>query len=58
MEALRMPIKALGYRIAGEMKVFGKFEAGIVGEDRTILEEAVQLGGKITASLEEGRVEG
>lgn len=57
MEALRMPIKALGYRIAGEMKVLGKFEAGIVGKDQAVLEEAAQLGEKIKVSLEEERVE-
>ena len=52
-----MPIKALGYRIAGEMKVLGKFEAGIVGKDQAVLEEAAQLGEKIKVSLEGERVE-
>ncbi|MDF1525774.1 MAG: flavodoxin family protein [bacterium] len=50
MEALRMPIKALGYQIAGELQVRGKFEAGIVAKDPTILEQAGELGEKLAGA--------
>ena len=51
MEALRMPIKAFGYQIAGELQVLGKFEAGIVGEDPAVLEQAAELGRKLAEAL-------
>ena len=51
MEALRMPVKALGYGIAGELQVLGKFEAGIVGEDPSVLEHAAELGRKLAETL-------
>lgn len=51
MEALRMPIKALGYLIASELQVRGKFEAGIVARDPTILEQAGELGKKLAGAL-------
>ena len=51
MEAMRMPIKAFGYQIAGELKVLGKFEAGIVGEDPAVLEQAAELGRKLAEAL-------
>jgi multimeric flavodoxin WrbA len=47
MEALRMPIKALGYQIAGELQVRGKFEAGIVGNDPYVFEQCTELGKKL-----------
>jgi multimeric flavodoxin WrbA len=52
MEALRMPIEAFGYRIAGELRVLGKFEAGIVGQDPEVLQKCAELGIKLTATLE------
>lgn len=58
MQALRMPIKALGYDLQGEMKVMGKFEAGIVGRDQTVLEQAGGLGRKLAAALENQNREG
>jgi len=51
MDALRMPIQAFGYQVAGELQVLGKFEAGIVGEDPSALEKAGELGGKLAATL-------
>jgi len=51
MDALRMPIKALGYQIAGELAVLGKFEAGIVGRDADVLEKAEELGRRLDAVL-------
>jgi multimeric flavodoxin WrbA len=51
MKALRMPIKAFGYQIAGELHVLGKFEAGIVEEDPAVLEQAAELGKKLEGEL-------
>ena len=51
MEALRMPIKAFGYEIAGELPVLGKFEAGIVAEDPDVMKQAAELGKKLAGAL-------
>jgi multimeric flavodoxin WrbA len=53
MEALRMPIKAYGYEIAGEFPVLGKFEAGIVAEDPDVMKRAVELGRKLAEMLDD-----
>ncbi len=53
MEALRMPVKALGYQIAGELRVPGKFEAGIVGKDPDVLEKCAELGKNLAVTLDE-----
>jgi len=52
MEALRMPIKAFGYQVVGELQVLGKFEAGIVGEYPAVLEQAAELGRKLAEMLD------
>ena len=51
MDALRMPIQAFGYQIAGELQVLGKFEAGIVGKDPVVLEQGTELGKKLAKVL-------
>jgi len=51
MQALRKPIEAFGYEIAGELAVLGKFEAGIVGEDPDVLHRCAELGGKLAKVL-------
>ena len=53
MEALRMPIKAYGYEIAGELPVLGKFDAGIVGNDPYVLEQCAELGRKLAEMLDD-----
>jgi multimeric flavodoxin WrbA len=53
MEAMRMPIKAFGYQIAGELQVLGKFEAGIVGNDPYVLQQCVALGRKLAEMLDD-----
>ncbi len=53
MEAMRMPVKALGYQIAGELRVPGKFEAGIVGKDPDVLEKCAELGKNLAVTLDE-----
>ena len=51
MKALRMPVNALGYEIAGELPVLGKFEAGIVDKDPDVLEQCTELGRKLVKIL-------
>jgi multimeric flavodoxin WrbA len=53
MQALRMPIKAFGYEIAGEVPVLGKFEAGIVAKDPDVMKRAVELGRKLAEMLDD-----
>lgn len=52
MEAMRMPIKAFGYGIAGELAVLGKFDAGIVGKDPDVLQQCAELGRKLAEALD------
>ena len=51
MEAMRMPMEAMGYRIAGELAVPGVFEAGVVSERPGVLEQAAKLGRDLAAGL-------
>ena len=51
MDAMRMPIQAFGYQVAGQMSVLGKFEAGIVGKDPSALNKASKLGKKLAKVL-------
>jgi multimeric flavodoxin WrbA len=53
MEAMRLPVKALGYQIAGELRVLGKFEAGIVGKDPDVLEQCAELGKNLAVAFDE-----
>ena len=53
MDALRGPIKAFGYEIAGELPVLGKFEAGIVGNDPYVLEQCAELGRNLSEMLDD-----
>ena len=52
MDAMRMPIQAFDYQVAGELSVMGKFEAGIVGKDPAVLEQAAELGRKLAEMLD------
>ena len=49
LEAMRLPMEALGYRIAGEMAVPGVFEAGVVGQRPEVLDQAARLGRVLAA---------
>jgi multimeric flavodoxin WrbA len=55
MEALRLPMQALGYEIVGETPVLGMFEAGIVGNHPEVLNRAAEMG-KILAQNLESRI--
>ena len=51
LEAMRMPMEALGYRIAGELAVPGVFEAGVVVDHPELLDQATRLGRDLAAAL-------
>jgi multimeric flavodoxin WrbA len=44
MEAMRLPMEALGYSIVGEITVPGMFEAGVVGKHPEVPNRAAELG--------------
>jgi hypothetical protein len=51
LEAMRLPLEALGYEIVGELPVFGVFDKGKVKENNDILIEAAKLGSDLAESL-------
>jgi multimeric flavodoxin WrbA len=51
MEALRLPMQALGYEILGETPVLGMFDAGIVGDHPEVLNRAAEMGKILALSL-------
>lgn len=51
LEAMRLPLEALGYEIVGELAVFGIFERGKVKEKKEILVRASNLGVDLAESL-------
>ncbi len=44
LEAMRIPIEALGYQVIGEQAVFSIFDKGKVKDENKILETAYSLG--------------
>ena len=51
LEAMRLPIEALGYKVIGEQAIFRVFHKGKVAEDTESLEETFTLGQKLAKSL-------
>lgn len=51
MEAMQMPLEALGYTIVAEQRVFGVFHRGKVREQNTVMEESFALGAKLAQAL-------
>lgn len=51
LEAMRMPLEALGYEIAGELPVYGIFDRGLVKKERGILERAEALGKTLAGKI-------
>ena len=51
LEAMRLPLKALGYEIIGELPVLGIFDKGKVKENKEILIKASNLGADLAKSL-------
>ncbi len=52
IQAMRRPLEALGYRIVGELPVYGIFDRGAVGDRRDIMEAALNLGYSLAEALE------
>ncbi|TVQ98340.1 MAG: flavodoxin family protein [Desulfovibrionales bacterium] len=51
LEAMRMPLEALGYQVVGELAVFRVFARGRVAEDREALDRAFILGSDLAGAL-------
>lgn len=51
LEAMRLPLEALGYEIVGELPVFRIFDRGKVMEDNEVLASAKMLGEELALSL-------
>jgi multimeric flavodoxin WrbA len=51
LDAMRMPIEALGYEVIGELAVFKIFDKGRVKEDPDLLKKATQLGRNLTKAI-------
>lgn len=51
LEAMRIPIEALGYEVVGELAVFGVFDKGKVQEHDKTMDKAIQLGTQLATSL-------
>ncbi len=51
LEAMRLPIEALGYEVVGELAVFGIFDKGKVQDEDETLTKAIELGNQLAESL-------
>jgi hypothetical protein len=51
LEAMRIPLEALGYEILGELPVFGIFDRAKVKEKEEVLIEAFKLGSDLATSI-------
>lgn len=51
LEAMRLPLNALGYQIIGELAVFKIFKRGAVKKEKEILARAVKLGKDMANAL-------
>ncbi len=51
LDAMRLPLEALGYEIIGELAVFGVFSRGKVKERKEILTKASALGALLTEAV-------
>jgi hypothetical protein len=51
LDAMRLPLEALGYEIIGELPVFRIFAKAKVKEDPEILSKAVTLGEYLSKSI-------
>ena len=47
LDAMRLPIEALGYEVIGELPVLGVFGKGRIKEQQQLLEKAEQLGSRL-----------
>jgi multimeric flavodoxin WrbA len=47
LEAMRLPIEALGYEVIGELPVLGVFDKGGINKQQQLLEKAEHLGSQL-----------
>ncbi len=52
LDAMRLPLTALGFEIIGELPVFSIFDKAKVKGEKTILDEATKLGSSLAESLQ------
>ncbi|MBW2055958.1 MAG: flavodoxin family protein [Deltaproteobacteria bacterium] len=55
LEAMRLPLEALGFEIVGELAVLGIFDRGMVSKRGETLARASSLGADLAESLADGR---
>ena len=53
LDAMRLPIQALGYEVIGEEAIFRIFDRGKIKEDLESMETAFRLGQKLARSFNE-----
>ena len=51
LEAMRIPIEALGYQVIGEQAIFKTFDKGKVKQDSKALEKAFSLGKNLVKAI-------
>ncbi|MBC2703688.1 hypothetical protein [Desulfobacula sp.] len=51
LEAMRLPLEALGYEVIGELPVFSIFDRAKVKDDNEILIKATKLGSELAEAL-------
>jgi multimeric flavodoxin WrbA len=51
LEAMRLPMEALGYEVVGDLAVLGIFDRGKVRDEGEILKRAIELGRQLADSL-------
>jgi len=51
LEAMRLPLEALGYEVVGELAVFNVFDKAKVREQEQVMKDAYELGQKLADSL-------
>jgi multimeric flavodoxin WrbA len=51
LEAMRLPMDALGYEVIGELPVLGIFNKGKIKKDKKVLESAENLGSQLARQL-------
>jgi multimeric flavodoxin WrbA len=53
LEAMRLPLQALGYEIVDELAVAGIFDRGYIRKNNEIINQAIDLGYKLAFNLEQ-----
>lgn len=54
LEAMRMPLQALGFEIVAELPVLRLFDKGIIAEHQSIMDEVRQTGTDLARAIQQG----